>query len=267
MELVSVVVIVYNSSKTIIETLESVKEQTYPMIELVISDDCSKDKTMKIVEKWVAENKKYFYNVKMVQTKKNTGVSGNCNRGVTSAKGNYIQLLSGDDILPQLAVEEKYRYAKANDLPIVITKVKPFGKNAVRTFIMQQYFEEMYQLFETDRKNMFRISLSKNCIHGTMVNFYKKDLWKKMGGYEEKYPMNEDWPFIINVLQMDIPILLLDKELYSYRVSGSSLSNQTNNSLLRQSTRKIIFQKNIWLLIKNGWWKDIVPLLKDYFKK
>ena len=46
--LVSVVVITYNSASTIIETLDSIREQSYKNIELIISDDCSKDNTVDI---------------------------------------------------------------------------------------------------------------------------------------------------------------------------------------------------------------------------
>ena len=52
--LVSVVVITYNSAKFVIETLESVKSQTYKNIELIISDDCSTDDTVERCRLWLA---------------------------------------------------------------------------------------------------------------------------------------------------------------------------------------------------------------------
>lgn len=267
MQLVSVVVITYNSEKTIIDTLESIRKQTYQMLELVVSDDCSKDNTIKIVNRWIEKNKERFQNVAVVETKKNTGVTANCNRGIRKAKGKYIQLIAGDDMLPDIAVEEKYKFAEERHLPIVINKVKAFGKNAVRTYIMQQYYEEAYRVLKLDRREQLRKNLSKNCMHGTMVTFYRKDFWMKMGGYDEAYPMNEDWPFIIDLLQTDVPLVLLEKELFYYRVSSTSLSNATNNPLLRQSSQKIILRKNIRLLIKNGWAKDVLPLLASFYLK
>ena len=51
--LVSVPVITYNSAKFVLETLESIKAQTYQNIELVISDDCSTDNTVQICRDWV----------------------------------------------------------------------------------------------------------------------------------------------------------------------------------------------------------------------
>ena len=63
--LVSIIVLTYNSSLTILETLESLKKQSYPNIELIISDDASKDETVKICQTWVQANsykfKKFAY--------------------------------------------------------------------------------------------------------------------------------------------------------------------------------------------------------------
>lgn len=55
--LVSIQVVTYNAAKTILETLESIKAQTYPPIELIISDDCSRDNTVEICREWVMDNR------------------------------------------------------------------------------------------------------------------------------------------------------------------------------------------------------------------
>ena len=55
-QLVSVVVITYNSSQTVVETLDSIKTQTYQNIELIVSDDCSSDNTVEVVQNGIDEN-------------------------------------------------------------------------------------------------------------------------------------------------------------------------------------------------------------------
>lgn len=57
MKLVSVIVMSYCSADTIVETLDSIKNQTYPRIELIITDDCSPDRTIQVVQDWIAVNK------------------------------------------------------------------------------------------------------------------------------------------------------------------------------------------------------------------
>ena len=74
MKLVSVVVLAYRSADTIIETLESIKKQTYPQIELIVTDDCSPDNTVEVVESWMRDNKGCLSDMKLVTTKKNTGL-------------------------------------------------------------------------------------------------------------------------------------------------------------------------------------------------
>lgn len=84
--LVSIPVITYNSAKTVIETLDSIKAQTYPNIELIISDDCSTDDTVQLCREWIEKNGERFERTELISVTKNTGVSGNNNR----AKQLYI---------------------------------------------------------------------------------------------------------------------------------------------------------------------------------
>ena len=64
--LVSVIVITYNSSKFVLETLESIYNQTYSNIELIISDDCSSDETINICQNWLYKNKNRFKNIELI---------------------------------------------------------------------------------------------------------------------------------------------------------------------------------------------------------
>ena len=96
----AIVIVTYNSSKTIISTLESVKAQTYKPLEVIISDDGSKDDTLEVCKKWIRDNENELYSVKIVTTPQNTGVVNNCNRGVgaVSGKCNWLKFIAGDDM-------------------------------------------------------------------------------------------------------------------------------------------------------------------------
>ena len=59
--IVTIIVATYNSSKYVLETLESIKNQTYPHLSLIITDDCSTDDTVDICKKWVGLNESRFY--------------------------------------------------------------------------------------------------------------------------------------------------------------------------------------------------------------
>ena len=110
--LVSIIVITYNSSKYVLETLESAKAQTYQNIELIVSDDCSTDNTVEICREWIEKNKKRFLRTELITSEKNTGIPANCNRGVKAAQGEWVKLIAGDDILCNNCIEANIEYAK-----------------------------------------------------------------------------------------------------------------------------------------------------------
>ena len=107
--LVSVIVVTYNSSKTVEETLDSVARQSYHNIELVVTDDYSTDNTRDIIDRWVAANDDRFADVVKVYSDVNTGPASDANRGMVSSHGQFIKGMSGDDCLVENAIE---RYGK-----------------------------------------------------------------------------------------------------------------------------------------------------------
>ena len=109
--LVSIIVITYNSSKYVLETLESAKAQTYQNIELIVSDDCSTAIQWKSVREWI-EKQRTICSYGVNYRRKNTGIPANCNRGVKAAQGEWVKLIAGDDILYNNCIEANIEYAK-----------------------------------------------------------------------------------------------------------------------------------------------------------
>lgn len=112
--LVTIGVLTYNSEKYVIETLESIKSQTYLNIELIISDDCSCDYTVDRCSEWIEKNRGYFVNVLILTVKTNTGTAGNCNRVLAKSNGKWLKFLGADDLLSPSAIENYVRYVTQN---------------------------------------------------------------------------------------------------------------------------------------------------------
>ena len=91
--LVSVVVLTYNSSSFIEQTLNSVLKQNYERIELIVSDDGSKDITCRIVEEWIDIHSKSFERCALIKSYTNRGTCKNYNQGVFNSHGEYIKTL------------------------------------------------------------------------------------------------------------------------------------------------------------------------------
>lgn len=112
--LVSIVVITYNSSEYVLEALNSILIQSYHNLELIIADDCSSDGTVEICRNWIQNEGQTLQRIELIAAEENTGIPGNCNRGVNQCKGEWIKIIAGDDCLLPHCIEEFLNYANQN---------------------------------------------------------------------------------------------------------------------------------------------------------
>jgi len=101
--LVTVVVISYNHSLFIRENLDSIKNQTYGNIQLIVGDDASPDHSASVIDEWLQENS---YSAEKNFHTQNTGLAAMLNECIALAKGKYIKLLAADDFLHPDAIEK-----------------------------------------------------------------------------------------------------------------------------------------------------------------
>ena len=126
--LVSIVVLTYNSGSFVLETLNSILSQDYPRIELLVSDDGSKDNTCEIVEKWILDNAKKFERCNLIKTISNRGTCSNYNQGVYNSHGVFIKTIDGDDILnSSYAISDYVEFVKETNHEICIADVEVFS--------------------------------------------------------------------------------------------------------------------------------------------
>ena len=96
--LVSIVVATYNGERFLQEQLDSIVNQTYPNLEIVIVDDASKDGTVAILDQYAAS----FVNIRVYKAEQNQGFIKNFQKGMLLCQGDYIALSDQDDIwLPE----------------------------------------------------------------------------------------------------------------------------------------------------------------------
>lgn len=220
--LVSVVVITYNSANYIIETLESIKDQTYKNIELVVSDDASNDNTLALVRKWIDVNQRRFVKYKIVESKTNTGITPNCNRGVIAAAGVYIKPIAGDDLLRGDCIEKLLEYVLNNNLKFAYTKVIPFTDSDTKYEEKLIKYEKLsYEIFEQDVKKQYRILLTGFPM-STIGLFFNREFMMSIGGFDETYKMMEDYPFAVKVTSMGCKLNLLNEYVVKYRMRPPS---------------------------------------------
>lgn len=250
--LVSIVVIAYNSSSTIIETLESVKAQTYRNIELIVTDDCSTDKTLELCERWLCSNSDSFVRAILVKSSMNTGVTANINRGVEKCEGKWIKTIAGDDTLNSDCIQEYISFVGEHpDCRICLSCLRVFGSSKECCNSTEQWLKkDIYdRLKEKSREEQYKTCLYHHIMPGPAI-FYQMSLWNEVGRFDERYPGTEEYPFEIKVLSI-AKFYFLDKFLVNWRIRPNSLS-RSNISRAHDDDRRIFYDIRRPLMIKEG---------------
>ena len=239
--LVSVPVITYNSSKFVLETLESIKAQTYQNIELIISDDCSADNTVELCKKWVDKNRERFVRTQIITSEVNTGVSANLNRAEAACQGEWVKGIAGDDLLMPNCIADCVEYVQQNtNIIYLFGRIETFGASDEK----HKYFSEKvfdYSFFDLDVDGQLeRLVFGENCVPASTF-FYNRQKSIDLGiRNDERIPLLEDWPKWINILEKGVKLDFVDKVVTKYRIHENSLS--TNRLSARYMESNYMFE-------------------------
>lgn len=228
--LVSILVITYNSSKYVLETLESAKAQSYQNIELIISDDCSKDDTVDVCQNWLDTNGNRFLKAKIIESSKNTGIASNVNRGVKAAKGEWVKLIAGDDMLMSNCITDYIQFISYNSsdfifgLPAVISEDTELGHNLK----WEKKYMDNDWFFALRAKQQFLYLLIRNYPVNPPTLFFKKDTFDRLKYCDEEF-LCEDLPLFLKATFNGYKLDLLKSKTIIYRMHNNSASlNLTN---------------------------------------
>lgn len=212
---VSIVVPVYNSRKYIGKCIESILNQTYTNIELIIVNDGSKDDSLSIIEEYAKKDSR----IKCIN-RKNSGVSATRNAGIQSATGRYIMFVDSDDTINKDTVEDNLKYIVDNDADIVIcgfyyhltdeniTKENPIAENFVGTI------KEFAKLW-------YAKLLKAEIINPPWNKLIRLDIIKDNNIlFDERYSICEDMAFSIDVLRHCGKVVLNNKIYYNYFIKN-----------------------------------------------
>jgi teichuronic acid biosynthesis glycosyltransferase TuaG len=115
--LVSIITPSYNSAKFILETIQSVQNQTYQNWEMIIVDDCSSDETVSIIDR-IANNDG---RIQLFKLSKNSGTGMARNTALDKATGKFIAFLDADDLWKPEKLDKQLDFMKANNLPFTFS--------------------------------------------------------------------------------------------------------------------------------------------------
>jgi teichuronic acid biosynthesis glycosyltransferase TuaG len=126
-KVVSVIIPVYNAEKFIGKTLDSVLNQTYQKIEIIIVDDCSIDHSQRIINNYC----KIYQNIKYLRLSKNAGVAVARNKGIDMAIGRYIAFLDSDDIWSEYKIEKQVKLMERKNAALSFTAIEIINEDDV----------------------------------------------------------------------------------------------------------------------------------------
>lgn len=221
--LVTIICLCYNHEKFIVEALESVKNQEYPAIQLLIADDCSTDNSKEVIKKWLVQNP----DVTFVSNKKNIGNTKTFNKMVTMAKGEYLIDLAADDILLPNSVQLQVKCFQESSYPNLAIV---YGNSEIITENGKHYsycFPVNNDLKVTQKQasgNIYSKILAGGNVLCSISAMMKKDIFDKNSGYDENlyYEDLDYWIRIARNYNFDF----IDAILVQKRQTTNSLGNQ-----------------------------------------
>lgn len=227
MEKVSVIVPVYNDEKYLKQCIDSILNQTYSNIELILIDDGSTDNSPKICEDYRQRDDRV-----RVLHKENGGVGSSRNAGLAMATGEYVLFVDNDDWLPENHVEDLYDNLKKNDSDIAVGNFNEFNEER-SSFLYwineNDYFEKCYspeEWFKMEYKTEFyNISMVFVVPWGKL---YKRELFKDI-----VYPTDakvEDDLTTWKVYLLADKISYINKSFYTHRILNASVTAQVDKA-------------------------------------
>lgn len=219
----SIVIITYNQEKLLPAALESVFSQTVSPFEVIISDDCSTDKTWEIIMMYY---QKYPNIIKPIKQQKNLGIFGHINSLKSLPKGDVVSLLAGDDLYKLGMLDAFNKKIQENNLNpsdkwILISNALDLHPNGE---------EVLYNNYVYRNKNLFKVKLRY------ALNFretgFSKAIWNEISPIREDLGYHADWLYTIDQIEKSNAFYFINEAFPVYRLGIGVISKSKREQLL-----------------------------------
>lgn len=278
MSKISVLVPVYNCEKYLNECINSIINQSFKDLEIILINDGSSDNSLEILKKFQKKDKRII-----LIDKKNTGYGSSLNKGIKIAKGEYISIIEADDFIDLNFYKNLMEYSNSN-YEIIKSSFSFFQNNK----------KKKYDLFKHIKKqDNFNLKKNPNLIllkPSIWSAIYKKDFLLKNNIFFLETPKAsyQDTSFQFQTYYFAKNIKLINKPLYFYRIDNTNSSinskdkfeeiikefEKINNIFDNQTSKKLYvfkllleFKSYIWAFkrIKKEKRKDFINLISKIF--
>jgi glycosyltransferase involved in cell wall biosynthesis len=221
---VSVVITAYNAERYIHASVSAVLAQSYPNFEIIVVDDGSSDRTDEICAAVNDSRLRYLHRGRL-------GRARALNEGIAASEGEYIAINDADDLSLPCRLECSMNFARqCQDLAFL-------GTGYIRTaeFHDQIPVEALSICREVAPDQAWRLSPATVYRRNVFVNstlLYPKSIWQRIGGYDERLPLSEDYDFQLRALQCGKAFMLPCRTVFWYANPGSYFKQKSRREQL-----------------------------------
>ncbi|QQQ26808.1 glycosyltransferase family 2 protein [Chryseobacterium indoltheticum] len=255
--LVTISIPIFKCEKFIIRCLESVKNQTYKNLEIVLVNDCTPDDSMSLVKNFMDANPDLT--IKIIEHQENSGLSVVRNNGIKASTGKYLFFLDSDDEITTDCIELLVKKAEKTDAQIIIAQnrwintfdntTKDFG---FPTITEKKYYDNNLEIFSVYSKGGFPSS--------SWNKLFKRDFIVDNQIYFVPGLFAQDELWFFHLLLKTDTLAIIDDITYLYYLHGESVifNRKKKNfenylTILEYLTKSYKEEKNseLKMLIKN----------------
>jgi glycosyltransferase involved in cell wall biosynthesis len=220
---VSVIIPTYKREpKYLLRAINSIKNQTYRNIEIVVVDDNPPESEYRRQVMEVMQQYKNDPNVIYIINHTNMGGSIARNNGIKKASGDYITFLDDDDEYLPKKVEKQLNFMLKNDCDMSFTNLKLVNENKVTVD-----YREYNSLKEFDRSTLLKYHIMRH-LTGTPTFMYKAEKLKQIGGFED-VSMGQEFYLMLKSIENNLEIRYLnDCDVIAYRHANGGISQGRN---------------------------------------
>lgn len=209
--LVSVIILTYNHSEFISDTIKSVLTQDYENLEVVISDDYSQDSTVEIIKSLEKVDRRIIGNY----NKQNVGIVKNCNLALRKCSGEFVAFLGGDDLFNPGKITAQINWFLQDSQRVVCGHDTEVFEN------------DTNKLLYIDKPKGRRLTVDSWISNGMILNAQSLMVRRSSipnFGFDERLGIVADWKFVIDIL-LNGGVCGHVKGVYSrYRMHGNNIT-------------------------------------------
>ena len=223
--LVSIVAISYNQAEWVIEALNSIFQQDYKNIELIISDDASTDGTKNIIQSWINQYEHRFKNIALLTSKENQGICLNIAKGIKASKGIWIKPMACDDFLRKDAISKFVTQVKEDGAEVAFSQAMKFHLDDFGNRYCESLVgDDDIAIIKEPADRIYYALRLRNFLPAPSA-FYSRKIFNLAGGIDIRFKHLDDWPLWLRMITIINKVSWVNSELVFYRVSEKSITS------------------------------------------